>query len=31
MNEMYLVGIVFGIAILVVGLAYRQWYKDNNK
>ena len=31
MNEMYLVGIVFGIAILATGLAYKQWYKNNNK
>ena len=31
MNEIYLVGIVFSIVILVVGRAYRQWYKDSNK
>lgn len=31
MKEMYLVGIVFGIMILVVGRAYWQWYKNNNK
>lgn len=29
MNEMYLVVIVFGIAILIVGKAYWQWYKNN--
>jgi len=31
MNEIYIVGIVFGIVILVVGKAYRKWYKHNNK
>ena len=31
MNGIYIVGIVFGIVILIVGRAYRQWYKNNNK